>query len=694
MRSLSLIAFWLFVSPSIASADTVRITSGEHSTFSRLVIYLERPVVWRFGRSENGYALEYDGPEIEFDTDEVFRYIPRKRIVNIETDTARKRIDIDCTCTADAFELRNGLIVLDFKDGAPDIYSRFETPLETQENSAETPERQTLVGPNAPTQPPKTVAPAPLLPAPDFTSALSHDQVELLQATLLENLSRAMSQGLVDTHTAPSEDAPVVQERPLSDREIADSLSNGAIESQPVEAPLSGVSIRTQVELDATRRTEPVQTVAANCPPPSLLDISNWGNPDEMLQGLAQRRSSLVSPAMLPSPDGALALARYYVWLGFGAEARAALALHQPADHMETASGAAIYILSGVMDDLPTATDDAWHRCQGAPQMWAFLANGPEAPPLPSAKMNIIRMFEGLPNHLKHHLGPMLFDRFIAAQDKDAAETIRRSVARSAERLSPQVEFLDAQTRLDSGDVEGALQEFSRLAKGSDIVAVRALIALAETSLENETKLPEWAMESLSAQAAVYKGTPESAPIQDLLLAHFIADDRVDEVARYLENEPFGADQGRLLAVLEAALPRADDKTFSELAVRNRRLILENQSAGSLRNYVSNRLKSLGFETTAASFQVPISTGGHDVSRNDVREVASDPQIAPPSMPQGEDSAQTNTNALLSKLSAESTLPGIETTVVSIPQSQDLLAAARTRRQLVNELLATVPEVE
>ena len=236
-------------------------------------------------------------------------------------------------------------------------------------------------------------------------------------------------------------------------------------------------------------------------------------------------------------------------------------------------------------------------------------------------------------------------------------------------------------------------------------------IMLAEASLPNGEILPNWALEGLRAQASVYKGTPDGVPIRDLLLAHLVAEGRIAEVLSYLKQAPFETtleDQARLLSLLEAALPKADDTIFAELAVRNRGLIRSTPAAAALRTYTSNRFETIGFAAIAATFTMPIALGDGDTVPVGLQETEI---TAPEDSPltrlsdQANQTSPTDTPAdianfgppqddLLSRLSAVSTLPPIDQTVISIPENQDLLAAARTRRQLVNDLLATLPEVD
>ena len=103
-----------------AIAVPIEIRSGEHEGFSRLVMDFPAKVEWQFGKVTGGFEFRTDRQDITFSLENIFRRIPRDRIKSVEVRGAgRLFLAVDCDCHGDAFDLRDGVVVLDIKDGAP-----------------------------------------------------------------------------------------------------------------------------------------------------------------------------------------------------------------------------------------------------------------------------------------------------------------------------------------------------------------------------------------------------------------------------------------------------------------------------------------------------------------------------------------------------------------------------------------------
>ncbi len=80
MRTTAM-TFLLAATALPALAQDARIQSGEHETFSRLVVYMPREAEYDIEAAEGSFAISFDAP-FGFDTSEVFYYIPRDRIAD------------------------------------------------------------------------------------------------------------------------------------------------------------------------------------------------------------------------------------------------------------------------------------------------------------------------------------------------------------------------------------------------------------------------------------------------------------------------------------------------------------------------------------------------------------------------------------------------------------------------------------
>ena len=107
-------------------ADT-RVRSGEHASFTRLVLYLPGPVeAWTPSDAEGGYVVDITPAPAALDTSDVFAFIPRTRISDVALRDGRVRIASTCDCHISVFRARDNVIAIDVRDG-PDP-SRTDMP--------------------------------------------------------------------------------------------------------------------------------------------------------------------------------------------------------------------------------------------------------------------------------------------------------------------------------------------------------------------------------------------------------------------------------------------------------------------------------------------------------------------------------------------------------------------------------------
>ncbi|MGO4851671.1 hypothetical protein [Phaeovulum sp. W22_SRMD_FR3] len=136
-RGLLLLALGLVAQAGDATAETIRIRSGEHADFTRLVVTPDQPTEWSFGREGDTYVLRLARPEVRYDLGELFVYVPRVRLLDARGgDNADLTLAVSPDTHATAFNLATGLIVVDIKPGPADPASPFEKPLAMAQASA------------------------------------------------------------------------------------------------------------------------------------------------------------------------------------------------------------------------------------------------------------------------------------------------------------------------------------------------------------------------------------------------------------------------------------------------------------------------------------------------------------------------------------------------------------------------------
>nr|MCU0901781.1 hypothetical protein [Cypionkella sp.] len=199
-----------------AHAQTVSVKSGEHGPFTRLVLQFPRTVDWVIGRSDVGYGLRIEGPQLTYNLSSVYELITKDRLRSIWVDpaTGDLALGVNCPCHVIPFELAGNTLVIDIRDGAPPDNSVFEISLETN----------LPVPPLAAAAPPRPVgrraeaAPdsaandrrydwlADLTDAPPTTEAVPPDRADLekdlrledFRTMLIEEVGRGATQGVIE----------------------------------------------------------------------------------------------------------------------------------------------------------------------------------------------------------------------------------------------------------------------------------------------------------------------------------------------------------------------------------------------------------------------------------------------------------------------------------------------------------------
>lgn len=108
-------------------AQTVRIRSGEHGGFTRIVAESGMRDGWVLGRAEGGYELRLGQPA-DYDLANAFRLIGRDRVASLSPGRlpGSLAIGLGCDCHATAFETPEGALVIDVAEGPPPAGSPFE----------------------------------------------------------------------------------------------------------------------------------------------------------------------------------------------------------------------------------------------------------------------------------------------------------------------------------------------------------------------------------------------------------------------------------------------------------------------------------------------------------------------------------------------------------------------------------------
>lgn len=628
----------LILAAEAAMAETVAIRSGDHPGFTRLVLQFDTRPAWAAGRVAAGYAIGFAGTApLDIDLSRVFDRIGRDRVQGLDVDADGRIVTfrLGCDCAAEIVELGAGALVVDIRDRSPGIRATHEAPftgppgrgprmaaesvpvMEPPETLAEPPrvsrsrdaalssraappvpdrpvpdrpepERSVTSAKTAPRRmaapvgsrfPPSGQPPAGRLPADRWPVTLDSAAV----AAVTEQLSRATAQGLLEP-----------------------GRITGRPERKAVQLTVAGPSnLRVVTGIDRDARIPGVLTestpAGARCIPDRDIDLQSWGDPTDPRALGRFRRAAMAENGALTEP-GLVALARHYLVMGFGAEARMVASLLPPGRDRDLIVALGEIIDDGASDAPVLAGQIA---CSGSISLWAALAGPIPASDLPRSPDHMLTAFSALPRHLRVHLGPLLSERLRAAGLTGPARTALNAVTRGGGSSSQQ-DLTSARLGLTGTGADKARAELERLASGTDLAAAEALLELlTDARRRGITPKPAWVDDAPSLIRAT-QGTEVARRLSVAALRAHVPLGRFDALRQALvEDRPGLTGQTRRdLAVeaLAAAVADADDVVFLRTVIGFGRHAEPRDLGRPAALAVAERLLGLGMPRRALAF--------------------------------------------------------------------------------------------
>ncbi|HCQ65898.1 MAG TPA: hypothetical protein DIU07_12430 [Rhodobacteraceae bacterium] len=561
------------VLPEGTMAETVRVRSGDHAGFTRLVVDFTGEEDWVFGRVDGGFEFRPGREDMTYGLDRVFDKIGRTRIEDVrDLGDGRLYLGVGCNCHAVVDELSNGKVVLDIVAGparAPGTGEDAELPAygaqpEDQpgaatgdpvmtggavdpadkpvfvSNRAGLPLTLPQLGSLVPVprdttatapQPPATSAdpglavaiPAPggsldvhptpqaSVPPADDGSARA-DRIAKTEAALLEQVARAAAQGLLDADMSDiEENVAGTNPKPVD----APRPTPIAPPSPPV-TQRGHITVETSVDRAASgsdrQGAETAQGEA--CIDPEIFDIGTWG--DEIGNGtdIGAYRSGLITELDVADGAGVAKLVRNYIYITFGAEAKALMRRYPETVERPDL----LFAMAEIMDEgRSTIAVDLVDQltCAGATALWATLAQ-PELRPGQAVNRDAVAStFGALPAHLRRHLGPKLADVLLTSGDIDTADLIRAAIDRASEVPTSEYGMLTAQFELEAGKLDQATTILDDVVAAGDAVLPEALLQRVEATLAAGGAVPDDIVVLLDSLAFQFRGTETARQMVD-----------------------------------------------------------------------------------------------------------------------------------------------------------------------------------
>ncbi|SFB05330.1 hypothetical protein SAMN05421688_2588 [Poseidonocella pacifica] len=611
--------------PAMTEAETVRVLSGEHDGYTRLVLDLPQRMNFSSELDGSRLRLNFEDDDLSFDTGRVFARIRRERIHSFP-DPGRAgslEVELGCECEVSQFWHLDNYLVLDIsgngsepKPGAQTVSRPFglsapagaslsfgelsygsTTPTVITTGRMETIE--------APAEEPAPPAPAPNLQRSDseykgdLLTRLDDElarrgRVSEIEKQLLEQIGRAASQGLL---------APVEAKRPdpvVKRKEEHTPTTPEMVKSHP--AASAQIRAATSVDQSLAGVAEALSPLSASssCVDAADFHVASWIDSEDFGAELAKNRAALIDEREEPDTDAALDYARMFIAFGFGAEAAQALEFANSEDPAVTVAADMARILehgaNARQDILPYQG-----KCGGARSLWSLFSPESDLPFGVVPREEIVQAYSDLPVAVKSAISPALTTRLGELGERELAETLLRFVKRQIDEPEPAMQLAEVKLRGFDGDDHG-LDELKDIARANQPESPEAMTAYIEQAIEQDKEIAAEIVELIGVMLVENRGTPAEGPLsRSFVLA-------LSHSARHAESI-------ERLSALEAGpeVQRVHDKVYADLTReaatdsflihtlpmgRNER---KNLSSGNA-NGIAKRLLSEGFASQALDF--------------------------------------------------------------------------------------------
>ncbi len=629
MRMEALLAILVSSIVSLATsthAQTVTIRSGDHAQFVRLVLAIPSGQAWEIGRSDDGYLLDLGNPEIGFDTFGVFARIPRNRISGLEEESGRLAITLNCLCFLRAYLWRTDRLVIDVVDGPAPEGARFEARLE-REPPPPLPVRLPLGQRRISEFPAEHPQPPPMvLPDPFAASLERQNGVAEAEQSLLQNLARAASQGLLDvaqpeaSSTVPTELSERVVPAPVNDGSPVPVIHDGlASDDASTVSVTPGLVMQTSIDREGvwTMTALPTTQDGIECFDDRWFDVDAWGDDRPFQLQIADRNAALAADIDVPTQEAVEALARNYIYFGFGREALQALVM----DGARSQYRDILAVLARIIDDEPVSVDILDHQlgCMTPVMLWRALARDSIGGTKEPERTAIISAYRALPVGLRGHLGPRLARLFSDTGDADTAANLLvwLEPADTADRAATGV--AQAEVALQTDGADRAIDRLQTLAAEEARLSPEAVLRLMDLSLADGRDIQPEVLTLASAMRYENRNYVISSDLAVAEVRSLLAVDRFADAFALVDGEvgPMAPDarielRSEIVVNLVRRMPDAAFLRFTFEA-------LPQDITAEAENAVAARLIEMGFIERAAQLVLAPARGEDQAERRYLR---------------------------------------------------------------------------
>ncbi len=538
----------LFFAQQVYSRE-IRAISGEHSNFSRIVLFFDNQSGWNLTRSSEGYSLKYKGEYADLDSTEIFKFIPKTRVLDVKHSENENIINflVECECHADAFELKNGHVAIDFKDG-PDPNELFLAESGWREYNTYIPGLKNSIS------------------SPNKEFQIDTSQANDLHNFLLSSLADAMNDGIIQ----PAKPDLVTVEPSL---ELESTLFDNISISPD---PRSGVP---------TNNLDDENNFDDNCSGGDKYAFD--GEIVDFIKNISELRRRILSGNFEIDRENLNSLAELYIAIGFGAEA-ISIFKDQSANSQHDLRMMSIAHVIDQMDIKGETGFEGTLNCDNALALWASITEVDSTDVMRFPEKEILRTLTMMSKELRNTIGPLIY-----AQASTRGSSQFESELSHILDLDPDVNLTDQIIRLeDLGD-----NEIQKISRRNSQLGNAAILELSRRYLSSAEIIDTKFLNDLEARAFELRNSSMGDDIGRNLIRLAASN---GEITRSLSNIDRVYADGNVISpqltdvVISALVQDTSDEAFVKNILKFRDLISQLGVSNDLIEDMLNRLANIG----------------------------------------------------------------------------------------------------
>ena len=366
------------------------------------------------------------------------------------------------------------------------------------------------------------------------------------------------------------------------------------------------------------------------CEKDDKLSVDEWGEDNAINELIPQLRADLFSEFDRLDEATLLRLAKAYIHIGFGMEARAL---------MEMLSGGPDPVLSALAMIVDGQPDRAGvfagqADCPGYAAMWALAGSTglPEGASINSASVR--RSFDQLPLDLRIQLGPRLATRLSEEGKPNAARNLLSQLARATGYETQNMRYVGALIDRLKGQEMQAENTLNGIARVASEYSPEAVAAAIDIATEQGWQIDQRVADLSTSYSMEYRDTEIGS---DLWLSSVRAsahNEDYEMAFKHLSNSqdyPIYIVRQAVDDLVNAALKQTDDQAFLQV-IFNHQEFFDNYSSTSTALRVAHRLIKLGLADQAEKWLdfegVNRTDGDVKLLRSEIHLMKGEPEMA------------------------------------------------------------------